>query len=141
MLGAAHALANPLTARYGIVHGQAIGMMLPHVIRFNGQAHPHWYHDLLETAALAAGGQDGAEALVENNGDGRINVKESPARLAEFVSGLVRKADLPWKLSECGVEANALPMMAAEAAKQWTGTFNPRPVGQEELLAIYREAF
>ncbi len=36
MLGATHALANPLTARYGIVHGQAIGLMLPHVIRFNG---------------------------------------------------------------------------------------------------------
>ncbi len=37
MLGATHALANPLTAEYGIVHGQAIGLLLPHVIRFNGQ--------------------------------------------------------------------------------------------------------
>ena len=36
MLGAAHALANPLTATYGIIHGQAIGLMLPHVVRFNG---------------------------------------------------------------------------------------------------------
>src|SRR5437879_5959453 len=37
MLGAAHAAANPLTAHYGIVHGQAVGMMLPSVIRFNGE--------------------------------------------------------------------------------------------------------
>src|SRR6266436_162906 len=37
MLGAAHAAANPLTAHYGIVHGQAVGMMLPHVIRFNAE--------------------------------------------------------------------------------------------------------
>ena len=29
MLGATHALANPLTAHYGIVHGQAIATMLP----------------------------------------------------------------------------------------------------------------
>src|SRR5205823_2460530 len=35
MLGAAHAAANPLTAHFNIVHGQAVGMMLPHVIRFN----------------------------------------------------------------------------------------------------------
>src|SRR5882724_7505036 len=37
MLGAAHSAANPLTAHYGIVHGQAVGMMLPHVVRFNGK--------------------------------------------------------------------------------------------------------
>ncbi|MEZ0387766.1 MAG: iron-containing alcohol dehydrogenase, partial [Verrucomicrobium sp.] len=35
MLGAAHSCANPLTAEYGIVHGQAVGLMLPHIIRFN----------------------------------------------------------------------------------------------------------
>src|SRR6185436_15036686 len=37
MLGAAHAAANPLTAHYGIAHGQAVGMMLPHVVRYNGE--------------------------------------------------------------------------------------------------------
>src|SRR5258706_13505935 len=33
MLGAAHAAANPLTAHFGIVHGQAVGLILPHVSR------------------------------------------------------------------------------------------------------------
>ena len=37
MLGAAHSLANPLTAHYNIVHGQAVGMMLPYVVRFNSK--------------------------------------------------------------------------------------------------------
>ena len=55
MLGATHALANPLTARYGIVHGQAIGLMLPHVIRFNGARYGAWYHDLLEGTGGANG--------------------------------------------------------------------------------------
>src|SRR5438067_3402887 len=36
MLGAAHAAANPLTAHCGLVHGKAVGLMLPAVIRFNG---------------------------------------------------------------------------------------------------------
>ena len=35
MLGAAHAAANPLTADYDIIHGQAVGVMVPHVIRYN----------------------------------------------------------------------------------------------------------
>jgi alcohol dehydrogenase len=35
MLGAAHACANPLTSKFGITHGVAVGLMLPHVIRFN----------------------------------------------------------------------------------------------------------
>ena len=37
MLGAAHAAANPLTAHFSMVHGQAVGLMLPHVLRFNGR--------------------------------------------------------------------------------------------------------
>src|SRR5205814_650484 len=37
MLGAVHAAANPLTAHYGVVHGEAVGIMLPHVIRFNAK--------------------------------------------------------------------------------------------------------
>ncbi|MBM3774265.1 MAG: iron-containing alcohol dehydrogenase, partial [Acidobacteria bacterium] len=35
MLGAAHACANPLTARYGIIHGVAIAALLPHAVRWN----------------------------------------------------------------------------------------------------------
>ncbi len=38
MLGATHACANSLTARYGTVHGHAIAVMLPHVVRWNAQA-------------------------------------------------------------------------------------------------------
>jgi alcohol dehydrogenase len=35
MLGAVHAAANPLTAHFRLAHGQAVGLMLPSVIRFN----------------------------------------------------------------------------------------------------------
>ena len=38
MLGAAHACANPLTARFDIVHGVAVSLMLPHVVRWNTAA-------------------------------------------------------------------------------------------------------
>src|SRR5258705_13897371 len=68
MLGAAHAAANPLTAHFGTVHGQAVGLMLPHVIRFNAQdaAARSTYLDLARAAGLASVSHDhGVENLVE----------------------------------------------------------------------------
>ena len=38
MLGAAHSAANPLTAHFNVVHGVAVGVMLPHVVRFNARS-------------------------------------------------------------------------------------------------------
>ncbi len=59
MLGAAHATANPLTARYGTIHGHAIAVMLPHVVRWNSQARygelGHSLDARLEEMAAAAG--------------------------------------------------------------------------------------
>ncbi|HEV3138002.1 MAG TPA: iron-containing alcohol dehydrogenase [Pirellulales bacterium] len=126
MLGATHALANPLTTRYGIVHGQAIGLMLPHVIRFNGVEFGSWYRDLLEGTGGANGFPDPASGF---------------EGLADFVARLAAQAGLPSRLSECGVEQARLKELAGEAAKQWTGGFNPRRVGEAELLALYEAAF
>ncbi len=126
MLGAAHALANPLTAAYGVIHGQAVGLMLPHVIRFNGEQFENWYQDLLISTA-------GHSVLpAPSNG---VN------GLADFVHSLVGLAGLVQRLADLGIQQSELPDLAADAAKQWTGTFNPRPVGQAELLHIYQQAF
>ena len=46
MLGAAHAAANPLTARCRIPHGEAVALMLPHVVRFNAEAAAEHYEHL-----------------------------------------------------------------------------------------------
>ena len=115
MLGAAHSCANPLTAHHGIVHGAAVGLMLPAVVRFNGEdpATADLYRDLF-------GG--GAQLLAE-----RIEI-------------LRHAAGLPGCLSDCGVTAEDLPVLAEEAARQWTATFNPRPVGAASLLALYEAA-
>lgn len=62
MLGAAHATANPLTAKYGTVHGVAVGLTLRHVVEWNaavvGNAYSALHGNLparLEEMALAAG--------------------------------------------------------------------------------------
>jgi alcohol dehydrogenase len=125
MLGAAHALANPLTSHFGVVHGQAVGLMLPHVIRFNGEVFGQWYRDLLECTA---------------DSNGMPPPASGAAGLADFVASLVRKAGLASRLTDCGVAADRLPVLASDAARQWTGTFNPREVDEAALLEIYRQA-
>jgi alcohol dehydrogenase len=126
MLGATHALANPLTTRYGIAHGQAIGLMLPHVIRFNGAEYGNWYRDLLE-------GTGGANGFPKPDGGYQ--------GLADFVARLTTQAGLARRLADCGVEQAKLHELAAEAAKQWTGSFNPRRVTEADLLGLYEAAY
>ncbi|HUQ93571.1 MAG TPA: iron-containing alcohol dehydrogenase [Bryobacteraceae bacterium] len=46
MLGATHACANPLTARYGTVHGVAIALLLKHVVRWNANVLNGEYREL-----------------------------------------------------------------------------------------------
>ena len=50
-------------------------------------------------------------------------------------------AALPERLRELGIDARALSGLALEAAGQWTGKFNPRPVGETELLELYESAY
>jgi alcohol dehydrogenase len=119
MLGVAHALANPLTANFGIVHGQAVGVMLPHVIRFNGEKHSGWYRELASVSAEASD--------VES--------------LAQLVTMLLRESGLSVALGDLAVKRENLPKLSKEAAEQWTAKFNPRPVAATDLLQIYEMAF
>jgi alcohol dehydrogenase len=121
MLGAAHALANPLTAHFNVVHGQAVASMLPHVIRFNAQSMKSQYCQLASATNAVSG--DDSEAL------------------ATFIAEITQRSGLATRLEPQGVNAGQLTMLAADAAKQWTAQFNPRTVEAEDLLALYQQAF
>jgi alcohol dehydrogenase len=126
MLGAAHALANPLTARFDIVHGQAVGLMLPHVVRFNAAVAEQAYRELLAAGANLPGlptADQGAEGL------------------AVFLSDILVRAGLATRLRDCGVPYELLDACAQDAAKQWTGTFNPRPLDIPDFLWLYQQAW
>lgn len=114
MLGIAHSCANPLTAHFGIVHGQAVGAMLPHVIDFN-QSDP-------EAAAIYA-------SLSGN------------VRLSDRVRAHLERSSMNATLTELGAEEDMIPRLAEEAAAQWTAQFNPVPVTSALLEEVYRAAF
>lgn len=71
------------------------------------------------------------------NGDTLVAAEALARRLAD----IVKSAGLPQTLGECGVSPGILPVLADEAAQQWTGKFNPRPVSERDLLQLYEAAF
>ena len=112
MLGAAHSCANPLTAKFHVVHGEAVGVMMPHVIRFNS-------HDP-EIAAIYKSFFDGD--------------------LADRVSELLWEARMPRNIAEYGAKEEHLQDLAEMAAKQWTAQFNPRLPSVADFAELYRTA-
>jgi alcohol dehydrogenase len=132
MLGIAHSCANPLTAHYGVVHGVAVGLMLPAVVRFNASAADSGYGELLSAAGEAPAGERSPEGIGE---------RENSEVLARKLERLLPQLGLPPHLAAVGVEERALPALSREAAGQWTASFNPRPVTAEDLEALYREVW
>jgi len=124
MLGATHACANPLTARYGTAHGAAIAMLLPSVVRWNANVGID-YCNLLSWSTLA----------------GRNNHMTPGEELARRLEELAEAGGLRTNLRSAGISEGELPELAADAAEQWTGTFNPRPLGVEGAIEIYRCAY
>jgi len=122
MLGAAHACANPLTARYNLAHGLALAILLPHVVRWNARVASERYAALMGSPRRRARDEDAAETL------------------ARRLEDLARAGALAMTLSDSGVAKSAIPELAAQAAAQWTGTFNPRPFDAEGAAEIYRSA-
>jgi alcohol dehydrogenase len=123
MLGATHACANPLTARYGTPHGEAIAVMLPHVVRWNGPVADPLYAELLR----AAGDEGAPEGAAE--------------RLAARLERMSAHGALPRTLEDLGAARRDLPQLAADAAAQWTGRFNPRPFDERAASGLYERAF
>lgn len=125
MLGATHACANPLTARHGTAHGAAIAMLLPSVVRWNEIVAGHDYSSLLSWSSVA----------------GRNNHKTPAEQLAQRLEELTEAGGLRTNLRDAGISEAELPELAAEAAEQWTGTFNPRPFNQQGAIEIYQCAY
>jgi alcohol dehydrogenase len=113
MLGATHACANPLTARYGTTHGAAIAVMLPHVVRWNAEAVGPLYAELLESADV----------------------------LASRLEALAAAGGLPGTLRDIGVAPEDVAALAVDAAEQWTGRFNPRPFDIAGAREVYACAY
>jgi alcohol dehydrogenase len=123
MLGAAHACANPLSARFGIDHGIAVSLMLPAVIRFNSEVVNGSYAELLDVANIS----------YESDSPGN--------KLSARVAELRAAGTLPQNLREFGITPDSFPELAHDASDQWTGKFNPRTLTESDFVNLYEASY
>jgi alcohol dehydrogenase len=122
MLGAAHACANPLTARHGTEHGRALAALLPSVVRWNSVEAGGLYDEL-----MSAGGARRAADKGES--------------LARRLEELIEAGGLSGGLSSLGVPRGEIQALAVDAAGQWTGRFNPRRFDAGGAVEVYECAY
>jgi alcohol dehydrogenase class IV len=123
-LGSVHAMSHSVGGLFGVPHGVANAIHLPHVIRFNAEGAPEIadrYRDIAEVLGVDAGPDVGDV-------------------LAEHVTELVGRLGLPTRLTEVGVPESVVPRLVEGAMGDGTTLLNPREVGEEEYAALYRRA-
>lgn len=126
-LGATHSMSHPCGAQYGVPHGVANAINLPHVVRFNAAGGPdiaNRYRDVNEVLGLEVGGSD----------------EEVGEALASHLSELMATLDLPTRLSQAGVPEDGIPALVEGAMGDGCTLMNPRELSDEDFAELYRRA-
>lgn len=124
---AVHSLSYPLGGKYGIPHGLANTVLLPHVMAFNLPAVLDKFADI---AALLGEVTD------------ELSVREGAEMAVEAVYHLIEDCGVNVSLEDLGLREESFPELA-EAALTVVRPLqnNPRPVKLEDAINIYRAAF
>ena len=122
-LGSVHAMSHPAGAHFGVPHGVANAIHLPHVIRHN-----------------AAGGPEIADRYRDIGELFGIDDPDIGEALPAYVTALVARLGLPTRLSEAGVPESGLPALVEGAMGDGTTLLNPREMGEEDYAELYRAA-
>lgn len=126
-LGSTHSMSHPCGAQFGVPHGVANAINLPHVIRYNaagGSDIADRYRDLGEILDVETGGSDEAVGDV----------------LAEHVRGMSERMGLPTRLSEVGVPEAGIPALVEGAMGDGLTLLNPREPSEEDYEALFHAA-
>jgi alcohol dehydrogenase class IV len=125
-VAAVHALAYPIGGHFHVAHGVSNALMLGPVLGHNMPAAMSHYAELgllLEPALAPLGARAQAQAFVER------------------IGALCRSAGVPLRLSEVGIDASHLDLLASEAMKQQRLLVNnPREVTEADARRLYESA-
>ncbi len=123
---ATHALAFPLGGKFGLPHGLANSLMLPHVMRFN------CIGNLSRFAHIAR--------LLGEPVD-TVSLRDAADWAADSVEQLAFDIGLPLRLHEVGISEAAIPDLAASAITVTRIlSNNPRRMTLEDIEKIYQQA-
>jgi 4-hydroxybutyrate dehydrogenase len=121
-LGAAHSLAHPLSSEHGVHHGLANAVVLPYVVRFNGEENSEQYRRVAEALGIAPG-NDPAGAV------------------ADFLAEFNHTVGITARLRDLDVPRENIPRLATLAMADGCHLTNPRRCTQADMLRLYNEAW
>jgi alcohol dehydrogenase class IV len=122
-LGSTHAMSHPAGAQFGVPHGVANAIHLPHVIRHN-----------------AAGSDEIADRYRDIGELFDITDSDIGDALATHITALVDRLGLPTRLSQVGVPEDGIPALVEGAMGDGTTLLNPREMYEEDYAELYRAA-
>lgn len=125
-LGIVHSMAHSLGAYFDTPHGIANALLLPYVLKYNGEVCQELFINMGNAFGLDMAGLTGMDAV---------------NRVVEAVRELSKKLNLPQTLQEIGIPEEMLPTLAKQAINDACTPGNPRNATVEDILSIYKEAY
>jgi len=141
-LGVNHALAHAFGARFGVAHGRANALMLPHVIAYNAGV-PTKFMPSPYTQGYVAHKKYAAVADLLELGGG--TVEEKVANLIAATEQLLQTLEFPRSIADLGIPKDefgrVLPELSKAAYDDPSGRSNPRMPLISELVDLLRKAY
>lgn len=132
MVGAVHAVGHALGGVCHVPHAEAMGILLPHVLRYNLPVAAEDYARLLPDMA---GWERAAATPADQRGEAMVQT------VADLLERLHQLVGIPLRLSEVGVTEQELPRVAKTAVNDGAIIVNPRAMSEQQVYELLRRVF
>lgn len=126
-LGIVHSMAHQLGAVYDTPHGIANAILLPTVMRFNGEVSWERFRDIL----VRIGRPDAAY----------LNKQDVINTFVWKITELSKEVGITQTVGEVGAKEEDIEMLAEKAMQDPCKPGNPREVTKEDFINLYRQAW
>ena len=124
-LGIVHSMAHQLGAVYDTPHGLANAILLPTVMRFNGEVCYERFRDIL--IALGVDAKD-------------MNKEQVIDKFVEMIKELSKKVGITQTVKDTGCKEEDFEMLAQKAMNDACRPGNPRETTKEDFIELFRKA-
>ena len=124
-LGIVHSMAHQLGAVYDTPHGLANAILLPTVMRFNGEVCYERFRDIL--IALGVDAKD-------------MNKEQVIDKFVEMIKELSKKVGITQTVKDTGCKEEDFEMLAQKAMNDACRPGNPRETTKEDFIELFKKA-